>query len=112
MNTALLLRHFPELKELPASRQEAILLEAHDRAYSSERKLEHWKRNVISLVWVTAVSLFIALVAGPALSLPRVATGAIIALVVLPAFMYVRHRQYLGLIRPEVEELLKKTGAR
>lgn len=108
MNTALLLRHFPELKELPASRQEAILQQAHDRAYSNERKLEHWKRNVISLVWVTAVSLFIALVAGPALALPRVATAGIIMLVVLPAFIYARHRQYIGVIRPEVEALLRK----
>lgn len=107
MNTQLLLRHFPELQNLPEERREEILHQAHERTYSHERKLEHWRRNLISLGWISAVSLFLVLVAGPALNLSRPATGGVIMVVVLPLFMYLRHRQYISQLRPEVEALVR-----
>lgn len=108
MNIQLLRRHFPELREWPEERQAELLAQAHERAYSRERKFEHWRRNLISLVWVCAVSLFIALVAGPALGLSRPATGGIIMVVVLPLFIWWRHRQYVTQLRPEVEVLIRE----
>lgn len=108
MNIQLLRRHFPELRELPEERQAQLLNRAHERVYSPERKFEHWRRNLISLVWVCAISLFVALVAGPALELSRPATGGIIMVVVLPLFVWWRHRQYVSQLRPEVEALVRE----
>ncbi len=109
MNVRLLSRHFPQLAPLPEKEQAAILQQAHERAYAPENKLNHWRGNVISLVWICAVSLFLALVAGPALGLSRPATGGIIMIVVLPAFMFLRHRQYVAQLRPEVDAILRRT---
>lgn len=106
MNVSLLLKHFPQLQALPPERQAVILQQAHDRAYGPERKLQHWRRNLVSLLWITAVTLFITLVAGPALGLARSITGGVIMVVVLPGFMVYRHRQYVTELRPEVEKLL------
>ncbi len=108
MNIQLLRRHFPELRELPEERQSQLLSRAHERAYSPERKLQHWRRNLISLVWVCAISLFLALVAGPALGFSRPATGGIIMVVVLPLFVWWRHRQYVAQLRPEVDALMRE----
>ncbi len=109
MNVRLLSKHFPQLAQRPEKEQAAILQQAHERAYSTDNKFAHWRGNVISLVWICAVSLFITLVVGPALELSRPATGGIIMVVVLPAFMFVRHRQYVAQLRPEVEAILKRT---
>lgn len=108
MNIQLLRRHFPELREWPEERQAELLARAHERAYSPDRKLEHWRRNLLSLVWICAISLFIALVAGPALGLSRPATGGVIMVVVLPLFIWWRHRQYVTQLRPEVEALIRE----
>ena len=110
MNVRLMSKHFPQLAERPEKEQAAILQQAHERAYAPERKLAHWRGNVISLVWICAVSLFIALVAGPALGLGRPVTGGVIMVVVLPIFMILRHRQYVAQLRPEVDAILARTG--
>lgn len=109
MNVRLLSRQFPQLAQLPEKQQAAILQQAHERAYAPENKFSHWRGNVISLVWICAVSLFLALVAGPALGLSRPATGGIIMVVVLPVFMFLRHRQYVAHLRPEVDAILRRT---
>ncbi len=108
MNIQLLRRHFPQLRDLSEQKQAHLLSLAHERAYSPDRKLEHWRRNLMSLVWVCAISLFIALVAGPALGLSRPTTGGLIMVVVLPLFIWWRHRQYVAQLRPEVEALLRE----
>ena len=110
MNVRLMSKHFPQLAERPEKEQAAILQQAHERAYAPERKLTHWRGNIISLVWICAVSLFIALVAGPALGLGRPVTGGVIMVVVLPIFMILRHRQYVAQLRPEVDAILARTG--
>lgn len=108
MNVSLLIKHFPQLQELPPERQRSLLQQAHDRAYSPDRKLQHWRRNLVSLVWVTAVTLFLALVAGPALGVSKALTGTLIMVLVLPGFMVYRHMQYVAELRPEVEKLLAR----
>ena len=107
MNVQLLSKHFPELNGLSDTERSSILQRAHERAYAPERKLYHWRRNVVSLVCITALALFIALIAGPALSISRPTTGAIIMVVVLPAFMVIRQRQYIGQLRPEVQAITR-----
>lgn len=110
MNIPLMLKHFPELRALPEERQEAVLREAHERAYSPEHKLRHWRRNMVSLVWITAIALFLTLVARPALGLSGGAMGAIIMFLVLPVYMYQRHRLYVSELRPQVRAILASQG--
>jgi len=110
MNIPLMLKSFPELRSLSEERQEAVLREAHERAYSPENKLKHWRANMMSLVWITAIALFLTLVARPALGLSGGAMGAIIMFLVLPAYMYQRHRQYVAELRPQVQAILATQG--
>lgn len=108
MNTALLSRQFPELQPLPPEQRERLLREAHERAYAPERKLEHWRRNVFSLIVITGACLALTVAIGPALGLGQAAIAGVIMVLVLPAFMFWRHRQYVRQLRPELAALMRQ----
>ena len=108
MNPALLRKRLPELAELSPERQQQLFQEARELAYGPDRKLEHWRRNLFSLAVVCAVSLFLVLVVGPALSIPNPWMGGIIMAVVLPGFIIWRQRQDLAILEPEIKRLLAR----
>jgi hypothetical protein len=103
-----LLKHFPELEQLPPERRQAILEKAHKEVAAPERRFETWRHNIFSLAVITGLSLAIIYWIGPALNLTRMTTAIIIMVVVLPAFIYIQQRRYLARLRPVVQRLVRQ----
>lgn len=106
MNPRPLLKHFPELSQLPQERQEALLLQAHELATGPDRRLETWRNNILALAAVSAVCLLLTFWLAPALGLSAAMSGVLIMVVILPAFVYIQQRRYIARLRPEVEKLV------
>lgn len=108
MNPRPLVRHFPELEQLPPERQQAVVEKAHKEVTAPERRFETWRHNIFSLAIITGLSLAIIYWVGPALELARSTTAIVIMVVVLPAFIYIQQRRYIARLRPEVQRLVRQ----
>ncbi len=108
MNPKPLVRHFPELEQLPPERQQAVLEKAHKEVTAPERRFETWRNNIFALAIITGLSLAIIYWLGPALNLARSTTAIVIMVVVLPAFIYIQQRRYIARLRPEIQRLVRQ----
>mgnify|MGYP000992822521 CR=1 FL=1 len=106
MNHEPLLKYFPELADLERETQLQILAKAYDQCFGPANKLRIWRNNLIGGLALTAVSLLLILVLGPALKLPSGATAAVVMLVVLPGFFVWQQRKHIQELRPAVNQCL------
>lgn len=104
-----LLKHFPELEHLSPERRETLLTQAHEEATSPKMRLEIWRNNVFGLMAVSAISLLIIFWLGPALGLSNAVGAGVVMVVVLPVFIYVQQRRYIGRLKRIVPRLLGDT---
>ena len=111
MNHEPLLKYFPELADLERETQLQILAKAYDQCFGPANKLRIWRNNLIGGLALTAVSLLLILVLGPALKLPSGATAAVVMLVVLPGFFVWQQRNHIQELRPAVNECLAEFRA-
>ncbi|WP_111641453.1 hypothetical protein [Marinimicrobium alkaliphilum] len=106
MNSNLLLRHYPELHHLPPEAQLSVLEKAKEDAFGQSQKLRIWRKNMVTLAIICAISFGLVMWVGPALGLPGVATAVVMMVVVLPVFMIVQQRRYIADLRPAVQARL------
>jgi hypothetical protein len=106
MNSERLLRHYPELQDLPRETQRALIEKAQIETFGQEQKLYNWRRHLVTFAVIVALSLFIILILGPALGLSDGAVAGLMMVVVLPLFIYIQHRRYIAQLRPAVMEQL------
>lgn len=102
MNSERLLKHYPELHELPRDTRLALIEKAQAEAFGQQQKLPNWRRNLMTLAVIVALSLLFVLVLGPALGLSEGAIAGVMMVGVLPVFIYVQHRRYIAHLRPAV----------
>ena len=111
MNPKPLLKHFPELAQLPREEQETLLRQAHEDATGPEQRLETWRNNLAGLVLVSALCLGLIFWVGPALNLSRPSTAMVIMLVVLPVFIVIQQRRYIARLRSTLTQRLNNRDA-
>jgi antibiotic biosynthesis monooxygenase (ABM) superfamily enzyme len=85
MNSERLLRHYPELHELPRKTRLALIEKAQADTFGPQQKLANWRKNLVTLAVIASLSLLIVLVLGPALGLSDGAVAGVMMMVVLPS---------------------------
>jgi len=106
MNVKPLLKHFPEIHHLPEQEQRTLLETAHQRGFGPDRKLAVWKSNLLSGALITAFSLLLITLIGPALHIPPALTATAMIVLVLPAFLIWQHKRFIAELRIRLRELL------
>jgi ABC-type spermidine/putrescine transport system permease subunit I len=106
MNPKRLVKHFPELAELPQAEQYALLDKAYKDAFNQADKMKNWRTNVITAVLMTSVCFLCAWALPKILPISPQASAWFLMLVVLPVLFVIQHRRFIHQLRTSLQKIL------
>ncbi|UUA71375.1 hypothetical protein [Cellvibrio sp. QJXJ] len=105
MNPKRLIKHFPELANLPETEQRALLDKAYKDVFSQENKMKNWRSNLISAALMTSLCFLFVLVLRPALGISSQTSAWVLMLVALPVYFFIQQRRYIQQLRASLKKI-------
>lgn len=106
MNFKHLAKHFPELAAMEPEKQQALLAQAYQDAFSTEHKMKNWRSNLTSAAIMTGMCFLFVLMVRPALGISQQTSALVLMLVALPAYFFIQHRRFIKQMRLSLQKFL------
>ena len=106
MNLKQLAKHFPELATMEPEKQQALLAQAYQDAFSAEHKMKIWRSNLLSTLIMVSFCFLFVLVLRPALGMSQQTSAIVLMVAVLPTYFLIQHRRFINQIRHSLQKLL------
>lgn len=106
MNFKHLAKYFPELAAMEPAKQQALVAQAYEDAFSAKHKMKIWRDNLISAVIMASLCFLFVLMLRPALGISQQTSAFLIMIIALPVYFFIQHRRFIKRVRNSLKNLL------